>query len=188
MKNAPLIRYIAAHLHSRSRRGQQVLFEYVKAHCGIEGNEGADAQANIGATMPATDEKDWDTLEKELLQQVEQELKAAKDPIIPVPVLVQGDDSGFKSREPVESPQRHRVKPFSTSGQSHTSTDSPRKARAKPYGTNRSPVSTLPSINIYPSLSDLQDKPKVVPKDSISPEVRYLIHRSADRAYLFYRN
>ncbi|KAJ7610863.1 ribonuclease H-like domain-containing protein, partial [Roridomyces roridus] len=48
VKNAPLIRYIQAHLEARKRRDQQVKLSYVKGHSGDRGNDGADYQANIG--------------------------------------------------------------------------------------------------------------------------------------------
>ncbi|KAI0744363.1 ribonuclease H-like domain-containing protein [Daedaleopsis nitida] len=59
VKNAPLIRYLAALLDLRAREGQKVHLQYVKGHAGIEGNEGADQLANHGATLPAESERDW---------------------------------------------------------------------------------------------------------------------------------
>jgi hypothetical protein len=68
VKNLGVIRYIAACIQARARRGQKVLFEYVKGHSGDEGNDGADALANMGATLPSLEERDWETL----LQSVEE--------------------------------------------------------------------------------------------------------------------
>ncbi|KAJ7610868.1 ribonuclease H-like domain-containing protein [Roridomyces roridus] len=66
VKNAPLIRYIQAHLEARKRRDQQVKLSYVKGHSGDRGNDGADYQANIGATMSITPERPWASLEAAL--------------------------------------------------------------------------------------------------------------------------
>ncbi|OJT04036.1 Vegetative incompatibility protein HET-E-1 [Trametes pubescens] len=62
VKNAPLIRYLSALLDLRAREGQKVHLQYIKGHAGHEGNEGADYQANIGATMPLEPERDWEAL------------------------------------------------------------------------------------------------------------------------------
>lgn len=79
VKNAPLIRYLSALLDLRAREGQkvtastlpqlcrvytpfQIHLQYIKGHAGHEGNEGADRQANIGATMPLEPERDWEAL------------------------------------------------------------------------------------------------------------------------------
>ncbi|KAI0744364.1 ribonuclease H-like domain-containing protein [Daedaleopsis nitida] len=65
VKNAPLIHYLVADL--RTRNGQEVRFEHVIGHRGIEGNEGADRLAKHAATLH--DEKpewDWDALGKRL--------------------------------------------------------------------------------------------------------------------------
>jgi hypothetical protein len=59
VKNQGIIRYISAQMNWRSVRRQKVILQYVKAHCGIEGNEGADKLANIGATKPQEPECDW---------------------------------------------------------------------------------------------------------------------------------
>ncbi|TDL15138.1 ribonuclease H-like protein [Rickenella mellea] len=59
VKNAPVIRYLAALIDDRARSGQKVCFRHVKGHAGIEGNEGADAEANSGAVLPVVAERDW---------------------------------------------------------------------------------------------------------------------------------
>jgi hypothetical protein len=41
-----------------------VHLEYVRGHCGIEGNEGADALANLGAMEESIEEREWDVLEQ----------------------------------------------------------------------------------------------------------------------------
>ncbi|KAI0779253.1 hypothetical protein C8Q74DRAFT_1258028 [Fomes fomentarius] len=61
-KNAPLIRYLSALLDFRAREGQKIHLQYVKGHAGIEGNEGADQLANIGAMMAEESERDWGKL------------------------------------------------------------------------------------------------------------------------------
>src|SRR4051812_10228561 len=78
VKNQALIRYLSAHLDARAKCGQQVKLEYVKGHAGIEGNEGADAQANLGATMPRIAERNWAQLQGELEKEMT-DLKHAMD-------------------------------------------------------------------------------------------------------------
>ncbi|KAL0574352.1 hypothetical protein V5O48_007594, partial [Marasmius crinis-equi] len=65
VKNAAVIRYISTLLEGRIALGQKVKLEYVKGHAGIEGNEGADHMANLGALESATEERDWPSLEEE---------------------------------------------------------------------------------------------------------------------------
>jgi len=40
--------------------------QHIKGHAGHEGNEGADRLAGIGAGLPATEERDWTSLERAL--------------------------------------------------------------------------------------------------------------------------
>ncbi|KIM47669.1 hypothetical protein M413DRAFT_439336 [Hebeloma cylindrosporum] len=76
VKNAGIIRCISTYLDIRSKLGQKVVLEYVKGHSGDVGNDGADAMANQGALLPATPERDWEALERQLVGQF--------DDIIPV--------------------------------------------------------------------------------------------------------
>jgi ribonuclease HI len=64
--NKALIQYLNVHITQRAALGQKVILEYVKGHAGIEGNEGADHMANIGATMPEEPDRDWDALREKL--------------------------------------------------------------------------------------------------------------------------
>ncbi|EKM83940.1 hypothetical protein AGABI1DRAFT_14088, partial [Agaricus bisporus var. burnettii JB137-S8] len=48
VKNVGIVKYLAALLNERAGRGQPVLLQHVKGHSGNPGNDGADAQANIG--------------------------------------------------------------------------------------------------------------------------------------------
>ena len=57
--NRDLIKYILALLQYRNLLGQRVKFEYVQGHAGIEGNEGADYQANRGAELPEKADRVW---------------------------------------------------------------------------------------------------------------------------------
>ncbi|KAL5482329.1 hypothetical protein ACEPAI_8923 [Sanghuangporus weigelae] len=58
--NAPLIKYLLSLLNLRQLHGFPVKFVYVKGHAGIEGNEGADAQANLGTVLPEAPERYWE--------------------------------------------------------------------------------------------------------------------------------
>lgn len=82
VKNRTLIRYLAALLHVRRKTSQTVEFKHVRGHVGIEGNEAADQLANLGTTKPVVLERDWEKLEKEVLQTLK--------PVKPVQV-VDGD-------------------------------------------------------------------------------------------------
>ena len=62
VKNAGVISYLSSLLAERGRRGQEILLQYIKGHSGDPGNDGADAQASIGATLPPRPELDWDAM------------------------------------------------------------------------------------------------------------------------------
>ncbi|KAK0500693.1 ribonuclease H-like domain-containing protein [Armillaria luteobubalina] len=78
VENAPLIKYLARLLERSDRLGRKISLEYVKGHVGIEGNEAADRQANIGATLPEVPERDWESLEKVMTNKMNAELKKLK--------------------------------------------------------------------------------------------------------------
>lgn len=81
VKNRFLIQYLAALLHVRRKTCQTVEFKHVRGHVGIEGNEAADQLANLGATQPMVPERDWEKLERQVLQSLK-----------PTPVRVTHDD------------------------------------------------------------------------------------------------
>lgn len=78
VENAVLIKYLARLLERSDRLGRKISLEYVQGHVGIEGNEAADRQANIGATLPEVPERDWENLEKVLTNKMNAELKKMK--------------------------------------------------------------------------------------------------------------
>ncbi|PPQ99538.1 hypothetical protein CVT24_005328 [Panaeolus cyanescens] len=71
IKNAGIIRCIWSLLGIREASGQKVRFKYVKGHSGHVGNDGADDMANRGALLPILQERDWETEERQLQQQLE---------------------------------------------------------------------------------------------------------------------
>lgn len=79
VKNRALIKYLAALLHARRETSQTVEFKHVRGHAGIEGNEAADQLANLGATKPMVPERDWEKLEKQVLESL--------NPVKPVNVV-----------------------------------------------------------------------------------------------------
>ncbi|KAJ7116838.1 ribonuclease H-like domain-containing protein [Mycena crocata] len=100
VKNAAIIKYLSAHLDARARRGQKVRLQYVKAHNGEEGNEGADAQANLGCYCEVEEEKDWGRLEADFRRKVEAELRASPEKPVPVPLEVEDqDDLALRAQE-----------------------------------------------------------------------------------------
>lgn len=71
MKNAEIIKYISSMLNARSLIGQRIKMEHVRAHIGIEGNEGADTLANEGARRTPLSERDWVKAEKDMWAKVD---------------------------------------------------------------------------------------------------------------------
>ncbi|KAJ2918384.1 hypothetical protein MD484_g2007, partial [Candolleomyces efflorescens] len=115
VKNVGIIRLIDAHLDRRARLGQPVLLSYVKGHSGDIGNDGADAQANLGATLPPVPERDW-ARDEELLKQDQ-----AQTPEVPQQVieLAQGDavlPVGSETRFPKDARERFSPTPCRNRG------------------------------------------------------------------------
>ncbi|TFK63966.1 ribonuclease H-like protein, partial [Pluteus cervinus] len=62
VKNLGIIKYLSALLDKRKESGQIVCLQYVKGHTryDLEGNDGADYQANLGTLLSRADELDWE--------------------------------------------------------------------------------------------------------------------------------
>lgn len=74
MKNKEILRYLAALLELRHVKKQKVQFVHVRGHIGIEGNEGADYQANLGSTMEERIERDWDEERENVRRKIDAEM------------------------------------------------------------------------------------------------------------------
>lgn len=107
VKNAGIIRLIDTHIEHRARRGQTVRFKYVKGHSGDVGNDGADAQANLGVLRDIVAERDWQA-DLEVLMQA-QAMWDAED----TGVEVEASPTRKRSRTPPR--QNTPPKPASTS-------------------------------------------------------------------------
>lgn len=89
----------------------------MKGHNGDEGNEGADAQANMGATLPAVRERNWAVTETIFRERVEMELEEmgkVGGMLEAVPLEVEGETEmividDYPGREPdIEGPAKVR--------------------------------------------------------------------------------
>ncbi|KAJ3717297.1 ribonuclease H-like domain-containing protein [Lentinula guzmanii] len=78
IKNLELIRYVNDLLAARFQIGQSVRLEHVKGHSGIEGNEGADYLANLGATMAEEADRDWSALREAYSAKVDELIEERK--------------------------------------------------------------------------------------------------------------
>jgi len=145
VKNASLIRYISAHLDARALRGQKVRLQYVQGHVGIEGNEGADAEANRGTTLPPVDERDWSSLEKDLRKRIETETRNRTYPSEIAPIEVE-DSGDFVPRMPVATPPKgRRLGPSSSRFNIASAKSSPTRLQTPPPQTFAVP-SVAPSV------------------------------------------
>ncbi|KAI8986838.1 ribonuclease H-like domain-containing protein [Trametes punicea] len=80
--NTSLIKYADIMLEERRDYAQQpVEFVKVLGHSGEEGNEAADRLANLGATMPATPDRDWE----DLIRQVRARMSLTSPPRVATP-------------------------------------------------------------------------------------------------------
>ncbi|TFY57936.1 hypothetical protein EVG20_g8344 [Dentipellis fragilis] len=66
IKNLGLIQYLAALLKERGMAGQKIKLQHVRGHSGIPGNDGADALAVAGCTLPELPDRDWEALRLEV--------------------------------------------------------------------------------------------------------------------------
>ncbi|KAF8665425.1 hypothetical protein AX16_000444 [Volvariella volvacea WC 439] len=166
VKNVLLIRYLSTLLDERCLHGQKVHLKYVKGHSGDVGNDGADAQANIGTTKAEVPEPNWEELEKLAKQRMVidntiDELSEMED--VPIPVLSDAEDdlSGL-----VESRAKiRRLKPPAASSR----LDSVRPATPPRLGTQSITLSC-------PSLRSPRPSPQkrtfTSPRGSTTPRFR----------------
>ncbi|KAN0100219.1 Ribonuclease H-like domain containing protein [Tylopilus felleus] len=145
VKNRFLIQYLAALLHVRRKTSQTVEFKHVRGHVGIEGNEAADQLANLGATQPMVPERDWEKLERQVLQSLKptpvrvthDDLKAFADGLLNDDELAEFADTSINNVTlPTREPSQQHLESGKHVNQSHTSvpplshTTSPQRANA----------------------------------------------------------
>ncbi|KAI9570156.1 ribonuclease H-like domain-containing protein [Boletus coccyginus] len=131
VKNRALIKYLAALLDARRKTSQTVEFKHVRGHAGIEGNEAADQLANLGATKPMVPERDWEKLEKQVLESlnpvkpvnvVDDDLKAFADGLLNDDELAElADTSIGKVVMPEREPRRQHSENGKHATRSHAS-------------------------------------------------------------------
>ncbi|GLB43513.1 putative RNase H [Lyophyllum shimeji] len=92
VKNLGIIKYVDALFKERRLFGQTVQLQYVKGHSGDRGNDGADAQANLGALMSPVPERDWATAEQEVLERAEEAHRRSNEKPPMKPLQVASDD------------------------------------------------------------------------------------------------
>ncbi|EIN06942.1 ribonuclease H-like protein [Punctularia strigosozonata HHB-11173 SS5] len=97
VRNQAVIRYILALLAVRGKAGQKVQIQWVKGHAGIAGNEGADAEANLGALLPELPEEDWDA------KRVALEIEAIQDTAVSTVTAVARDENHLSIPDAVVS-------------------------------------------------------------------------------------
>lgn len=113
VKNLGIIRYLAALFNERELFGQRVHLQYVKGHSGDRGNDGADAQANLGALMPPVPERDWAKAEQDVIKQAEDERRRSMDKPPIVPLQVASDDLPSLAESPTKMRKVSHELPFS---------------------------------------------------------------------------
>ncbi|KAG5652919.1 hypothetical protein H0H81_003062 [Sphagnurus paluster] len=91
VKNLSVIQYLDTLLQVRRQFGQSVSLQYVKGHSNDTGNDGADAQANLGALLAATPERDWASAVRDAKKQAEEDLRKGGEKPIEAPLQIVSD-------------------------------------------------------------------------------------------------
>ncbi|KAF8899266.1 ribonuclease H-like domain-containing protein [Infundibulicybe gibba] len=152
VKNLGIIRCIAAHIALRKHRRQPVKFEYVKGHSGDVGNDGADAQANLGTRMALVPEPDWEELEAKVKRQM---LEPERSMDVDEEVI----QSGSKNRMPVTGESPPKARRTAAPPESMPPIPQPFASRSYHTQTARAPVESRTS----PSRPKFQPKPLYPP-------------------------
>ncbi|KAG5649726.1 hypothetical protein H0H81_002364, partial [Sphagnurus paluster] len=91
VKNLGVIQYLDTLLQVRRQFGQSVSLQYVKGHSNDTGNDGADAQANLGALLPVTPDRDWASAVKDAKKRAEEDLRKGGEKPIEAPLQIVPD-------------------------------------------------------------------------------------------------
>ncbi|KAG6854139.1 hypothetical protein C0991_010050 [Blastosporella zonata] len=151
VKNVGVIKYISALISARGLLGQEVRLEYVKGHSGDRGNDGADAQANLGALKPVEPERDWEKAEKEVTRSAEEEHSASLDKPKPVPLQVVADELAQPGDPPRKVRKANHDLSFSRLPSASISTKpTSARSRSPPHVISPSPPPRIVEVSSSP--------------------------------------
>lgn len=136
--NISTILYLDALIQECHQEGQTINLEYVKGHDGDPGNEGADFQANRGCELPPVPERDWTTLEREVLARMRASRTAKQ---IPAGI------ASVSSQPPPSTPPRRAVAASVTSPFRPANGAPPYAGRTSNSSHRDTGVQTLPWVH-----------------------------------------
>jgi len=144
VQNASVIRYLSSLLNERGRRGQQVRLQYIKGHSGDPGNDGADAQANIGATLPPRPELDWSAMQSRANDLIESLIPNQTSEVSVSSTVEAQLELSETSERPKKMPKNHAIVTQNSPIASHIPTHiSVPVAQVTPILPNRSPLRSI---------------------------------------------
>ncbi|KAF5384883.1 hypothetical protein D9615_001108 [Tricholomella constricta] len=180
VKNLAVIQYLSALLGVRGQFGQTVHLQYVKGHSGDRGNDGADAQANLGALLPPVPERDWAKAEREVKERAEIERRKRLDKPIEAPLQVSYDGLPLNTESPRKLRKVSHELPFSRLSAPITKTPPPKimhtglQTHISPRTGVSAPTPRAPSrapLTRTAPFSSLSPAPSHTPNTIRTPEI-----------------